>query len=871
MIIKNFVLQAGAKAELSNLEDCEFSHTCVSGGPGGKPLVMAGSDQIVLSSSEGKIESLVQVTEVVGDLLDVKVDWAGKRVCLVGDSSDVIVYDLTTGKKLRYYAGSDCSLLACSWSPSGRLLAVVSKRGILNLLNIDEEFSEISLVQSWKISETEIKDEVLHGYNPCFVQEEKLIVAGKDNLQVVFKQGNEWTYRILSSIKHQGTIYHVAHLRGCFVATVGKDSKIKIWNLNIEMELGVREVQENAQVYRIQFESESDVMMFIDSKGSLYSCPLMITNASQAVPSTQISEGDNKEDQTLVDELDRNEKISLNDRKYTNNIQNDLGSIEEEKVERKSNQMLEDMLDCSNIVGDKNMMDEESSILNIADSKKQRINLDDSSPLKPKKNDKLIYDEDDEEDMRREADFPLRKQDPQEQERVQKQKKFIDKYFKVNPQKLTVFGATYNQGRRNYLMWNMYGSVVSRLEGDLNMIDIEYSLSDISKRLVPNTSNFTMASINYTGCLLASSGYIKMEDEYENEELDEELKKAVLQFIGTSFSASWTIRFPENENIEAITLGNGWCAAYTSKKMIRFFTPDGNDYMAMGFNRSFIGFVNYENLLAILYHDTFPFSGSQYTKMQVVNVSNLTVQYETAVHISADSKIRWLGFSEEGSVYVQDSKHMIWTLINESVWVPIYDGSMTKDMWILGVSENTAISLKLPYGELEPNPMVNFMPQSIKLKMPLITNNEMYREVAMKTVRCEQESFRSSIWGHMKNEIYSRAPSDNPMHINRESIKSREELEKMMIEADKTRIEIVRMCLLKDKTAEALAVGLQLETPRTMEACLTMMEKMKHAPLAAKLKEEAEKVGKLQYKYRTLGNTVYIPQIVYRDAPVEWL
>lgn len=838
MYLKRFHFDDRLTIHVPNEQITEYPKEvyCVDSRPGLGFIVAGGEEDCAIVSIDGDFSSFKTLTDYRGKIFDAKINSAGNLICLVGEDKDVIFYDLKTQKRFKFESTDDCSVSSCSWSPNGCLLAFVNKKGILTLLEVSLEQHSAKKIEAWKISDTELKKDYLRGYNPTFITDEKLIVAGKQFLQTIYRQNDQWKYRISTTLSHQEQIYMTALLRDNFVATISRDGKLKVWNLNLEMFIAERSIERSNSVQRIAIEPSNDLLMWLDSSGYLNMSKLNIQSASQVFGSTQLSE--------VVED-----------------------SLPPAKEQPEFN---EESLELTEAKGKIQPMDEESvSGADQIDREPLEVPVDEvgashfqESGKKIKRNENLVFTEEDEDQMKRDAGYEVMKQEPLDKERVAKQRKFLDTYFSSFPQPMTVFGATYDQGKRNYLVWNMFGSVVSRVEGNISIIDIEYSVSDLSKKLVPNTNNFSMAAINYTGVLLASTGAIRDEDKYEDEEVDERLKLATLYFLNSNKTIGWSKTMNEHENIEAVTLGNGWSAVYTSKKLVRIFSSEGNDYMAFGFSRPVIGLANYENLLAVLYHETFPFSGQQYPKVKVYNTTLMSVQFESSVHLSNGGKVKWFGFSEEGILYVQDTKHMVWALVNEDIWVPVYDGSMKKDLWILGVTEESIIAIKLPPGETEPSTMVSYMPQKVAFKVPLLSEKNIYRDIALKSIRSEQENFRTSLWGNMKNDTYDSQETGNPMEINRQSIKSREELEKMKTEADKLRIELIRECLLEGNTNEAFSLGLQLEMPKTLEMCCKLMEAMKQGALASRLKVESEKIGRIQFNRRTLGNTVFIPQQV---------
>jgi chromosome transmission fidelity protein 4 len=65
----------------------------------------------------------------------------------------------------------------------------------------------------------------------------------------------------------------------------------------------------------------------------------------------------------------------------------------------------------------------------------------------------------------------------------------------------------------------------------------------------------------------------------------------------------------------------------------------------------------YENLLAIVYHETVPIWGQQHLSMQIFTVDSQRESKNQiySLPIKPQSTLRWFGFSQEGMIISQDS------------------------------------------------------------------------------------------------------------------------------------------------------------------------------------------------------------------------
>lgn len=263
-----------------------------------------------------------------------------------------------------------------------------------------------------------------------------------------------------------------------------------------------------------------------------------------------------------------------------------------------------------------------------------------------------------------------------------------------------------------------------------------------------------MADINYRGTLLANQGYVLRDDEYEDDELGDEEKKAKVLFLPSKYSVKgWEVKLGVRENIISIAQGNIFSSVFTSKNFVRFFSPEGKEFFILG-ARSVLTMTAYDNLLAILYHGNSPFTGDQCIRVKVFNASTLRVSIDTPVVISNNSKVKWFGFSSQGNLFIQDTHDILWTLVGRNSWSPVLE----KRIWIVGIDDNLIHGVKLGYGEKDPNPLADLNPSTFEMKMPLTTPD--YDKLSLGVVQREQLEFRKDVWGHMAHCVI-KTPEDN--------------------------------------------------------------------------------------------------------------
>lgn len=858
-MIKVFAVATDLTIKTDDYIDLDVEIYCADYSPATDRVILAGDENKATVNSFNDPNNRQQFSDFVGQILDAKLDPAGNKVCLVGDHKDVVVYDFINHKKLRYQSQDDCSFVSCSWSPSGDKIAVVNRKGVLSLLAFKEDNLGLDLVHTFKVSERDLKADYLHGFNAAFISDDKLIAAGKDLVQIIKKSGSSWEYSVTASVRHTGQIYYIAHLRDSFILTVGQDNRCKVWNL--ELDLCISDIALEGNVQRVRFDTNTDNLFLLDNLGTVIAIPKVIS--SKAIEIAKAKKSEPKVETPAVEEsivLDsykvdegqpaRSKKTSVAADDNENSILMNLDKLNETS-QQDPFKMQEEQINKEFKVEFDNNFNEESG--DIGRSYKNKV---------------MVFDEEDEHKQQQAVgigELSVHQKDTQifEPEKNKRFRKLLDDYFSFPPQKSFQPGASVAEySNRKFLCYNMYGYVLLRKENKRLTIEATYSNKTFGRKIITPTTLVSMASLNNLGVLFASTGYIENQDDYENEELTDELKLAKISFVSSSDSKAWDLTLKSGENISAITLGYHWTAIATSKKLIRFISPNGEDTMAFGFNNPVVGMTNYENLLAVFYHDAYPFSGNQFLKVQIINISNMKQLIDIPVILSTKSELKWYGFSEEGILYVQDTKFMLWGLYNQNFWAPVYDGSESTNMWVIGVCEDKIVHLKVPHDEDDPSPLMNHIPHNTAFDPPLITKG--CKKLFVASIRSEQEQMRSALWGHMRDEVYSKQNDIvNPMEFNRQTIKTPIELKKIVLEAEKERTEHVRQAALQKDEATAIYFARMIETEAVSDKMVKLVETTAKGELAHKVKTDISVMGNYVYKQKDRADAFTQPRVVY--------
>lgn len=363
-----------------------------------------------------------------------------------------------------------------------------------------------------------------------------------------------------------------------------------------------------------------------------------------------------------------------------------------------------------------------------------------------------------------------------------------------------------------------------------------------------------MASMSFDGYVLASTGTIQTEDDYDDEEVDEEDKKARLTFTSVVSDNQWTIVLKKNEGIESVCMGTNWICAYTTCNNLRLFTYQGIENCCISMDKPVVCICGYENLLAVVYHNSIPLLGHQSMIVRVYNIHNLKIVFEKPVPLTANKKLSWFGFSEEGLLYSLDSEGVIRTLYND-IWMPVFEENEGAHIWVIGISESELRCVKLSEDDAEPNPLSKLNPKRIALKPVLM--EKFFEPILSKKLNLYQENFKKDNFGYLKEA--SMCGKNDEKTCIRQGILNEQETRALTIETDKIKVDFVRKLLLEESFDKAIYIASQIETEDVFNKCMILMEKLGFGKQAKKAKEFGLENGMCQFLKANQTSTQVVP------------
>ncbi|XP_054711424.1 WD repeat and HMG-box DNA-binding protein 1-like [Uloborus diversus] len=239
---------------------------------------------------------------------------------------------------------------------------------------------------------------------------------------------------------------------------------------------------------------------------------------------------------------------------------------------------------------------------------------------------------------------------------------------------------------RRYMLWNAVGIVRCYNTEEENSVDVEFHDTSVYHPLhLDNVRNHTMASLSTEALLLASP---KLEDCSS--------KLECLHFGTWDSAKEWIVEMSEEEEIEAITLGEGFAVCVTNKRFVRLFTISGVQCEAFSLPGPVVCCSAQNKQLAIVYHKGIGIESDQCFNLMLVEVKlgGHCIVRDYPLPLSPKSFLCWLGYSDEGHLTIADTCGVV-SLFNTRwgvKWTPIANVNQnlkgkSDNYFVIGLSE----------------------------------------------------------------------------------------------------------------------------------------------------------------------------------------
>ncbi|KAL4692293.1 hypothetical protein H8959_016103 [Pygathrix nigripes] len=331
---------------------------------------------------------------------------------------------------------------------------------------------------------------------------------------------------------------------------------------------------------------------------------------------------------------------------------------------------------------------------------------------------------------------------------VTSQRPFYDGPMPTPRQKPFQSGSTPLHLTHRFMVWNSIGIIRCYNDEQDNAIDVEFHDSSIHHAThLSNTLNYTIADLSHEAILLACES---------TDELASKLH--CLHFSSWDSSKEWIIDLPQNEDIEAICLGQGWAAAATSALLLRLFTIGGIQKEVFSLAGPVVSMAGHGEQLFIVYHRGTGFDGDQCLGVQLLELGKKKKQivHGDPLPLTRKSYLAWIGFSAEGKInlfkknstpcYV-DSEGIV-RMLNRGLgntWTPVCNTrehckGKSDHYWVVGIHENPQQLRCIPckgsrFPPTLPRPAVAIL----SFKLP-------YCQIATEKGQMEEQFWRSVIF-----------------------------------------------------------------------------------------------------------------------------
>ncbi|XP_037806076.1 WD repeat and HMG-box DNA-binding protein 1 [Lucilia sericata] len=263
-----------------------------------------------------------------------------------------------------------------------------------------------------------------------------------------------------------------------------------------------------------------------------------------------------------------------------------------------------------------------------------------------------------------------------------------------------------------YLVWNSIGIVTLHADGSDGAIDVEFHDASVHHSLhIPNYNNHNMASLSSSVLAMAS----------------ESSSKIVCIALSASGNREWSLQLPDCESVEAICATSKMVAAVSNLQFLRIFTVMGTQREIISVPGPVICMAGYEDRILVCYHSAPSSVKQQNIQGMLLQTSGLKIKCQNiTIPLTPERQLVWLGFSDCGSPVFYDSMGLIQLFnLKSNCWYPVCDtmkqsSSVSNNYFIISLSERSQILQAVlcrgtSYPMTTPRPMV----QELQLQLPL--------------------------------------------------------------------------------------------------------------------------------------------------------
>ncbi|XP_077180147.1 WD repeat and HMG-box DNA-binding protein 1 [Paroedura picta] len=348
------------------------------------------------------------------------------------------------------------------------------------------------------------------------------------------------------------------------------------------------------------------------------------------------------------------------------------------------------------------------------------------------------------------------------------QRPFYDGPMPTPRQKPFQSGSTPVHLTHRFMVWNSIGIIRCYNDEQDNAIEVEFHDAAIHHAMhLPNSLSHTMADLSSEAVLLACE---------RTEELASKLH--CIHFNSWDSNKEWTVDMLQDEDVEAICLGQGWAACATSTLLIRVFTVGGVQKEIFSLPGPVVSMAGHGEQLMVVFHRGTGFDGDQCLGVQLLELGRKKRQilHGDPLPLSWKAYLTWVGFSAEGTPSYVDSEGIV-RMLNRGLgntWTPVCDTrehtkGKSDHCWIVGVHENPQQLRCIPckgtrFPPTLPRPAVAVLPFKLPFCQTATDKGQM------------EEQFWRSVLLHNYLEYLSRSGYEHDESVKGQAVQEQQNL-----------------------------------------------------------------------------------------------
>ncbi|XP_055956796.1 WD repeat and HMG-box DNA-binding protein 1 [Patella vulgata] len=389
-----------------------------------------------------------------------------------------------------------------------------------------------------------------------------------------------------------------------------------------------------------------------------------------------------------------------------------------------------------------------------------------------------------------------------------------DAYKPTPLQKAFQPGSTPVHLSSRFMKWNCVGIIRQYNNDEENSIDVEFHDTSTHHPLhISNNMDYTMADLSSEAVVLASHTYD-----------DTPSKLTCMHFGSWDNAKEWSITMPDDEDIQAVTIGNGWLAVATSTRNVRLFTVAGLQQDTFIIPGPIVSMAAKNNKLILVYHRGMGIPGEQLLGVSLLTVGSRkrTIFNDIPLPISPKTTLTWIGFSEEGTPFSVDSSGIL-RMLNKGLGFQWSQVANTKDQakgksdhyWIVSLHENPQQIRCIPckgsrYPATLPRPAVAILPYQLPL-CEMNTEKSQFEECLL---RCK-------LFSH-------NLPADSY------------ELEEVLKPSQEALMKLFALAVRSDREQRALEVCKLMSEDHTLQLAIKYASRLRKLQLAERISQLAQ-------------------------------